>query len=96
MTGSPYAPVIAGITVGIAFIILFSFQSNEQNVIAKQVSIVTIPEGVAGQDKNFEPPIIKVVIGLNNTVRWMNEESIPYTVVSDDDYVDPQSGPFST
>jgi plastocyanin len=97
MAGGAYAPVIAGMVVGVAFIIMFSFPySINQNVaiIPKQVSIVTIPK--EAHDKNFEPSTIKVVIGLNNTVRWMNEDSVPYTIVSDTDYIDPYSGWFTT
>jgi plastocyanin len=97
MAGGAYAPVIAGMAVGVAFIIMFSFPySINQNVaiLPKQVSIVTIPR--EAQDKNFEPSTIKVVIGLNSTVRWINQDSVPYTIASDNDYIDPHSGLFST
>lgn len=59
-------------------------------------SVVTIPEGAAIENsgKNFEPKTIKVVIGINNTVRWVNKDSTFHTVVSDTSYRDPYSGVF--
>jgi plastocyanin len=101
VAGGGYGPVIAGMAVGIAFIIIFSFPSSlgfNQNVsiISRRVSIVTILENAVDQGKNFKPASIKVVIGLNNTVRWIDEDSLPYAIVSDTDYIDPHSGSFST
>lgn len=53
------------------------------------VVTVIVPEGTVGssESKNFEPSTIKVVIGLNNTVRWHNQDLTMYTVVasSEDD-----------
>lgn len=46
-----------------------------------------IPEGSSlesSQHNNFEPAEITVVIGVNNTVRWINSDSVPSTVISDD------------
>lgn len=94
MAGSAYAPVIVGLAVGAAFvIILFSVSSSNSDATSDKVSIVTISDG---PDPNFEPNVIRVVIGINNTVRWINEDSVPYTIASDTDYRDPYSGPFST
>jgi plastocyanin len=45
--------------------------------------VVTIPENA--QEKNFDPSVVRVVIGINNTVRWVNQDSVPSSVVADDD-----------
>jgi plastocyanin len=44
---------------------------------------VTIPKG-AGIDQsiNFTPATIKVVLGVNNTIVWTNQDPIPHTVTS--------------
>jgi len=44
---------------------------------------VIMPAGVGGsQSLNFQPANIKVVIGLNNTVSWINDDTAPHTVTS--------------
>jgi len=48
------------------------------------------------QPDNFMPKRISVVLGQNNKVVWINEDSTPHTVTSNDKYVDPFSGAFDT
>jgi plastocyanin len=45
---------------------------------------VKLPSGVGIQTNNlnFEPATITVVIGVNNTVSWVDQDSIPHTVTS--------------
>src|SRR3989442_12666516 len=44
---------------------------------------VIMPVGVGGnQSLNFQPAHIRVVIGLNNTVSWINDDTAPHTVTS--------------
>ena len=44
---------------------------------------VIMPAGVGGnQSLNFQPAHIRVVIGLNNTVSWINDDTAPHTVTS--------------
>lgn len=44
---------------------------------------VAIPSGVGqSQTLNFSPVNIKVVIGVNNTVAWVNQDSVPHTVTA--------------
>ena len=44
---------------------------------------VVMPAGVGGNTKlNFDPPVITVVIGKNNTVTWKNEDVTTHTVTS--------------
>ena len=47
-----------------------------------QVKII-LPTGVgSNQNLNFQPPTVTVVIGVNNTVQWIDQDSIPHTVTS--------------
>jgi plastocyanin len=41
------------------------------------------------------PKVAVVVIGMNNTVQWVNEDVVPHTVTSDTRYTDPISGDFN-
>ena len=43
--------------------------------------IVLIPYGVYSNQKlNFEPANLKIVIGINNTVRWVNKDYTLHTI----------------
>ncbi|MDV3293762.1 MAG: plastocyanin/azurin family copper-binding protein [Nitrososphaerales archaeon] len=45
--------------------------------------VVIIPAGVGGnQSLNYERPTVNVVVGINNTIRWNQEDTIPHTVTS--------------
>lgn len=52
-----------------------------------KIAIVIIREDAAleSSGRNFEPQIITVVIGINNTVRWINQDSVPSSVMADSD-----------
>jgi plastocyanin len=44
---------------------------------------VNMPSGVgSSQSLNFQPGNIVIVIGVNNTVSWINGDSVPHTVTS--------------
>jgi len=47
---------------------------------------VPIPEGasIASSGRTYDPQIIKVIIGYNNTVRWVNEDSTYHFIEADD------------
>ena len=34
------------------------------------------------QSLNFQPAKLKVVVGVNNTIEWTNQDSVPHDVVS--------------
>ncbi len=54
--------------------------SSGSNIAGIQV---VIPDGVgAKQSLNFSPASITVVIGVNNTVTWVNDDTAPHTVTS--------------
>ena len=50
-----------------------------------QIPIVFLPPGFDNprSGKTFEPALIKVVIGINNTVRWINKANTSDTLMSD-------------
>ena len=44
---------------------------------------VSMPSGVgSSQSLSFEPEVIHVVVGVNNTVVWTNADTVPHTVTS--------------
>jgi plastocyanin len=46
---------------------------------------VVMPNGVGGNTKlNFDPPVITVIIGKNNTVTWDNQDTFTHTVTAID------------
>ena len=69
--------VIALIAVG------FLFYGN-LTATSPRVAVVIIPEGASvNASLGFEPSNITVVIGVNNTVVWKNEDSDWHTATSD-------------
>lgn len=81
------APVLIGLALGVSLIILFSLILSSDNAKTPiiHVSTVIIPNGAAiyGSDhNNFEPSLIRVKV--NNTVRWVNEDSVPSSVMAND------------
>jgi plastocyanin len=92
-------PVSVGLAVGFAFVALFSILSlPTHNYIGKEISTVIIPEGASSETNPpfLVPETIKVKIGVNNTVRWVSQDSVPHAITTDDDYTDPYSGSFDT
>lgn len=101
MSGTAIAPVIAGLAVGIGLVAIFAMgvtpALNLHDAKASlsertTISAVVIPKGATSSPssgKNFEPSTIRVVIGVNNTVRWTNNDELPSWVVADNPGVDP-------
>jgi plastocyanin len=88
MPGSTSA-VIGGLAAGIVFVLTFSIYgiTLQTSSASKETSIVTIPKGaslVGSQHNNFEPKVITVQIGQNNTVRWINKDAVLAGVKADD------------
>lgn len=82
--------MIAGLATGVAFVAAFSLVMNQDSTrfTTERPSHVTvvIPEGSSQPDSdhnNFEPETIKVVIGINNTVRWINQDIVTSSVIAD-------------
>lgn len=67
----------------LVFGILFSMLYLNTEITVPRVVTVVIPEGASSptsEHNNFEPSEITVVIGVNNTVRWINKDTVPSTV----------------
>jgi plastocyanin len=61
-----------------------------------QVSVVVFPEGSSlASGSGIVPKVIRVTMGVNNTVLWTNQDETSHSVVSDT-YVDPVSGAFDS
>ena len=95
-TASEITPVIMGLVVGIAFIVLFSILAglsfgDRQPAISTVVFVndASLPDT---PNNGIEPKVITVIIGVNNTVRWVNQDTIPHGIPTPDD--DGQTDPY--
>lgn len=95
MTSTKTIPAIVGLAAGIALIAVFSlFSTSSPNHGSKEISIVLIPEGASLESNPpfLVPDVIKVKIGVNNTVRWVSQDIVPHSLRSDSGYIDPLTG----
>ncbi|MGI0049106.1 MAG: cupredoxin domain-containing protein [Nitrososphaera sp.] len=60
----------------------------------RQTTEVAIVEDAQNNPNSYKPREARAVLGLSNKVVWTNDDSIPHTVTTDDDYEDPYSGVF--
>jgi plastocyanin len=66
----------------VAFTLVFGFQSPAPKPGGSGIAI-SIPDGVgSNQSLNFSPAKVTVVVGINNTIRWVQNDPIPHTVTS--------------
>jgi len=88
------AAVASGLAVGTGFVLMFSLFSATSFLDDVDLSEVAIVEGASLESSvlGYEPQVIKVKIGVNNTVRWTNHDNVPHGVASDDGYKDPSTG----
>ncbi|MGI0037192.1 MAG: hypothetical protein ACRD99_02390, partial [Nitrososphaera sp.] len=92
MTLATSMPVIAGFSSGIALIAVFSlFSTSSPDHGTKEISVVLIPEGASLESNPpfLVPAVIKVKLDVNNTVRWVSQDTVPHALISDSGYVDP-------
>jgi hypothetical protein len=83
--------VIIGLAVGIGLVTLFSvyfagdFTKFNERVTSAQIPIILMPSSAACGPclDNFQPQTVKVVIGVNNTVRWVNNDIFPAMIEAD-------------
>lgn len=91
MSESILVPVLIGLAAGIGSIALFMFVFYSAKANApNHVFTVIVPRGAAIQSSehnNFEPVIIRVKV--NDTVKWVNEDTVQSSVVADNDSGDP-------
>jgi len=91
--------VIVAVAIGISYVLFLVFvtpfmdnaRPHQQSEPA--VSTVVFVEGASlatAPNNGIEPKIVTVIVGLNNTVRWINQDTIPHGIPTpDDDNVDP-------
>jgi plastocyanin len=63
-----------------------------------QITKVTIIPGSSQQSQanNFEPKQLTGALGVSNKFVWTNTDSVPHSVTSDNNYVDPTNGKFNS
>jgi plastocyanin len=70
-----------------------------QEILEPEETIqVSIVEGSSNplNDQFYVPADVRATLGISNQVVWTNQDSVPHTVTSDTDYVDPYSGKFDS
>ncbi len=76
----------AGVAFIVLFTIMFANQKTTLPAIVKHTSEVIIPrDAVIINNPAFEPNPIKVVIGVNNTVRWVNQDVVAAWIEADNE-----------
>jgi|SRR2546426_1920757 len=77
---SSLLPVAIGLIAGIGFILLFSITFETGH----KVAIVRMTENANGEIA-FEPKVIAVFSGVNNTVRWVNVSNLAALLKADNE-----------
>lgn len=86
--------ILAIIAVGVGAILIYTqrpFETTTDYITnPKSEASVIIPKGASNSncEQCFLPPVIKVVLGENNTVVWKNFDNSPSSVVSDKGFFD--------
>jgi plastocyanin len=83
---------------------LFVPAYNAKPVVAEnvlhppQTVKVSIDAGSSQQSQthNFEPKQSKGALGVSNKIVWTNADSVPHSVTTDSNYVDPINGKFNS
>ena len=80
---------------GIVLLILNSHSSYLPSQMetnkSSTITTIIIPEGtIVANSTNYEPKMVRVIIGINNTVKWINESNESNGVWPDDNTTDPQ------
>jgi hypothetical protein len=81
-------PTVVGLAVGTTFVlVVVLFMNNFHRMMegGDGASIVIIQEGSSMEDsgKTYEPRIVRTILGVNNTVIWINEDSAPNWIEAD-------------
>lgn len=65
-----------------------SFLSETAPQVSPQITTVIIPAGSEDPQsgKNYDPPSVTVVIGVNNTVQWINQSPSAANTITSDNY----------
>ena len=79
---------IAIVAIVVVLVILYTGRLHINPTKSTSLSIVQVSiENGSGVDPNspgYSPPKITIVIGINNTVKWVNYDSMPHTVTAVD------------
>ncbi len=74
---------VVAVAVSIAYLAIVPPGGNTTPTVTIQTVEIRIPDGAAGNASlSFEPRVVTVVIGVNNTVQWRNFDSVAHTVTS--------------
>jgi len=57
---------------------------------------IAVGSSQQSQTNNFEPKQITGELGVSNKIVWTNTDSVPHSVTSDSNYVDPINGKFNS
>lgn len=79
-------------------------QANAKPILPEEVlnpektfEIVIVPgASLESNPKYYDPKKADTTIGIDNRVVWTNEDTVPHTVTTDDDYKDAISGLFDS
>jgi hypothetical protein len=96
-------PIVAAIAVGISYFIFLVFVTPFMDNATQPPQLQQKPKpavstvvfiGDATQDETLNhgiyPNITTVIIGVNNTVRWLNQDAIPHGfLIPNDENIDP-------
>ena len=64
---------------------------------AQSIKVSISPgSSLPSQTNNFEPKESKASLGVSNKVVWTNLDTVPHSVTTDNNYVDPINGPFNS
>jgi plastocyanin len=82
-------PTAIGLAVGVGFVLtvfLFmnSFHARMEGQSGDAV-IIKLPEGASESGATFEPQVVRVILGVNNTVVWINEDRVSTWIEADND-----------
>lgn len=79
--------IAIGLLTSLVLVVIYTEEPKQIIVIKDYGNLVNviIARGSGNQDNpdNYLPKEIKVVLGINNTVQWINQDDTPESVVSD-------------
>lgn len=92
-------PVITAIVIGVLIAVAAGIVINAtmpRNTYASDIIhppqsvTVTIPanKDLGNENPSFEPKVVRVVLGVNNTIVWVNKGNSPDRVVGEDETID--------
>jgi plastocyanin len=95
--------VILILLVGVAFTVLVTLPHPAGKTLAPSATITILNGSGAGPESlTFSPSVVVVIVGVNNTVEWINNDTVLHSVTSSpgdpasfDSNVNPDGGTFT-